>query len=108
MRLQPRSYSKVTLENLLKKRKKTMQEFMGELGIFSYESLKNICNSMGVQPPTEQDFSNAIGNPSLPQYSSPTEGIVVLTPLEKEEVAPPNDTESPSTSLQKKKKKNEA
>jgi hypothetical protein len=109
MRLQPRSYSRVTLENLLKKRKKTMEEFMNELGIVSYESLKNKCENMGVQPPSEQEFMNATGNSALPKYSSPAEGIVVLLPIEKEEPATKNDIESETSSLasQKKKKKND-
>lgn len=82
MRLQDRSYSKVTLSDLLRKKKKTLKQFLDEIGIVSYELLKTRCQAMGVQPPLEQDFNTAMGNPLLPETSSPTEGIVVLTSTE--------------------------
>lgn len=80
MRLQSRSYSKINLINLLSKRKKTLKIFLKEVGITTYELLKNRCQTMGVQPPTEEEFNQAIGNHGLPDVSSPAEGVIVLTP----------------------------
>lgn len=82
MRLQNRSYSRINLIDLLSKRKKTLDVFLNEVGITTYELLKNRCSTMGVHPPTEEQFNQALGNPVLPAVSSPTEGVVVLVPTE--------------------------
>ena len=80
MRLQKRSYSKVSLGDLLRRKKKSLKQFLDEVGIVTYELLITRCQAMGVNPPSEEDFKNAMGNPLLPETSSPTEGVVVLSP----------------------------
>lgn len=79
MRLQPRSQSKISLQDILKKKGKSLKRFADELGIVSYELIKVRCNGMGVIPPTEQEFNDAMGNLLVPGISSPTEGIIVIS-----------------------------
>jgi len=79
MRLQNKSYSKVKLIDILTKRKKTLKMFLKEMGIVTFESLKMRCNNMGVLPPSQKEYDDAMGNPVIPEISSPTEGIVVLS-----------------------------
>jgi len=82
MRLHQRSISKVTLLNVLKRRKSDLKRFLAETGIVTYELLKSRCNSMGVIPPEEREFLDTIeadytGTASV---SSPAEGLIVLDP----------------------------
>lgn len=80
MRLQKKSLSKVSLLDQLRRRKTTLEKFLAESGIVTYELLLSRCKSIGVVPPTEEQFSKARGNSPTPTVSSPTEGIVVLEP----------------------------
>lgn len=80
MRLQQKSLSRLTLESLLRKKRTNLENFLKETGIVAYDTLVNRCNSIGVLPPEKEDFLKAMGNPVIHEYSSPTEGIVVLNP----------------------------
>jgi len=80
MRLQKKSISRLNLLDLLRKKRSNLTSYLSENGIASYELLASRCNSIGVAPPTEEEFLNAKGNPVTPEFSSPTEGIVVLNP----------------------------
>ena len=80
MRLQKKSLSRVALTDLLRRRRSSLQNFLEETGIVTYELLIERCASIGVIPPTEEDFRKVRGNPVLHNLSSPTEGIVVLNP----------------------------
>ena len=80
MRLQEKSLSKLKLTDILRKKRKNLQSYLTETGIVTYERLVRSCTSIGVTPPTEQEFKNAIGNPLTPEISSPTDGILVLNP----------------------------
>ncbi len=82
MRLHERSLSKVSLFDILRRRKKTLKDFLLENGIVTYETLVSRCNSMGVLPPTEEKFNEMTGKKSEAEFiaSSPTEGVVVLDP----------------------------
>jgi len=80
MRLQKKSISKVNFLDILRRRKTTLINFLDESGIVSYSLLVSRCNSMGVNPPTEKQFLEAKGEQITQDVSSPTEGIVVLTP----------------------------
>lgn len=92
MRLQKKSYSRICLLDLLRRRKTSLKKFLNEFGIISYELLKIRCNSMGVIPPSEEDFSAVIGSPVMHGLSSPTEGIVVLdSPSTRSVQLEPND-----------------
>lgn len=106
MRLQEKSLSKLTLDSLLRKKRSTLENFLKETGIVTYETLEIRCRSIGVVPPEREQFLRAMGNPVVHEYSSPTEGIVVLNPLEdaKENDRSDNSQEL-STNIKRKKKK---
>lgn len=80
MRLQKRALSKVTLINLLRRKKTTLKRYLEENGIVTYELLTSRCDSMGTLAPSEDEFKAAQGA-SKYEVSSPTEGIVVIQPL---------------------------
>lgn len=81
MRLSKKSISKVTLSDLLKRRRTDLRNFLSSSGIVSYELLKTRCHSMGVTPPSVEEFSNATGTKldGAPDVSSPAEGIIVVS-----------------------------
>jgi len=62
------------LQDLLRRRRATLKEFIRTSGIATYSTLLQKCEKMGVSPPSEDDFKQSLGN----QVSSPQEGIVVL------------------------------
>ena len=77
MRLSKNSISKVSLSDILRRRRKTLPQFLKEFGIVTYELLVARCNSMGVVPPTEEKFALVAGG-SPPQVSSPAEGVIIV------------------------------
>lgn len=123
MRLQKKSYSRLSLVDLLRRKRSDLSRFLTDSGIVSFERLRERCESMGVLPPSEVEFNEARGNPSVHNFSSPSEGIVVLdapldtsvsndvsTANENEEVASSNEdsevkAQESSKSTEKKKKK---
>ena len=80
MRLQQKSLSRICLTDLLRRRRTNLEDFLNEVGIVTYDLLVSRCASMGVNPPSEEDFLKARGNHATHEISSPTEGIVVLNP----------------------------
>lgn len=80
MRLNKKSLSKVTLSDLLRRKKTNLESFLQETGIVTYELLRSRCGSIGVVPPTEEEFLRVKGNPVTHEVSSPMEGIVVMNP----------------------------
>lgn len=80
MRLQKKSLSRVSLLDLLRRRRTNLTKFLESSGIVTYEFLVVRCSSMGVIPPTEAQFLEAMGNHPTPVLSSPAEGIIVLEP----------------------------
>lgn len=77
MRLNKKSISKVGLLNVLRRRRSNLSQFLKENGIVTYELLLARCDSMGVTPPSLQEFTAAAGG-GIPQVSSPTEGVVIV------------------------------
>lgn len=77
----------IRLVDLLKKRKTTLKQFLDVYGIVAYPTLLIKCDSMGVSPPTEEEFKKIVGV----TVSSPQEGVVVLDspPLLKETTGEP-------------------
>jgi len=65
----------IKLENILRKKKTTLKSFLSSSGIFSYQTLLQKCEKMGVSPPSEKEFREAVGDVAV---SSPQEGIIVL------------------------------
>lgn len=90
MRLQKKSYSRVSLTDLLRRKRSNLKKFLTETGIVTYELLLMRCESMGVVPPSASEFLAAKGNPVLHEISSPTEGVVVIQ-------APPEETSVETT-----------
>ena len=66
----------IKLVDLLKKRKTNLKQFLASSGVTTYVTLELKCNSMGVSPPTHEEFQDAVGA----IVSSPQEGVVVLDP----------------------------
>ena len=114
MRLQKKSISSINLTDLLRKKKSNLENYIKENGIVTYELLSARCSSLGVVPPSEKDFLNAMGNPVTPEISSPTEGIVVVNPESDQEDLPvedeaqqvPQDDTAEAPRQPRKKKKN--
>lgn len=77
MQVKVKNLPKLTLHNLLRRRKMTLQQFLAESGIHAYAALVNKCSEIGVQPPTEQEYLAVVPT----QVSSPQDGIVVLEPI---------------------------
>lgn len=99
MRLLKKSLSKINLSDLLRRKKSTLDKFLSESGIVTYDKLVERCNSIGVIPPPEESFNKAMGNPATPELSSPMDGIVVLEPiLPEEETEASNSSEEQSDS----------
>lgn len=67
----------IRLVDLLKKRKTNLKDFLSSSGIFTFVTLQQKCEKMGVSAPAESDFLEAVGNVVT---SSPQEGVVVLDP----------------------------
>ena len=81
MRLQKKSLSKVSLTDLLRRRKSTLEKYLVETGIVTYDLLTARCESSGLMPPSIEDFYKAQGRKSpAPVISSPAEGVVVIEP----------------------------
>lgn len=82
MRLNRKSLSKVSLLDLLKRRRSNLTKFLSDTGIVTYELLVDRCNSMGVIPPEESLFFDTIGRKQddAPAISSPAEGVIILNP----------------------------
>jgi len=81
MRLQKKSLSKVSLTDILRRRKTTLEKYLIETGIVTYDLLVSRCESSGFVPPTLEAFYKAQGRSSpAPVASSPTEGVIVMEP----------------------------
>jgi hypothetical protein len=83
----------VSLEKMLKRRKMSLATFLTEQGISTYESLRSRCATIGIVPPSEEEYLRVSG----PIVSNPQEGVVILEPIpiindstgkETEEIAP--------------------
>jgi hypothetical protein len=64
----------IKLQDLLKKRRMPLKDFLKNTGIATYPTLLQHCESVGVSAPSEADFKAALGEP----VSSPQEGVIVL------------------------------
>jgi hypothetical protein len=68
---------KLKLGDLLRRRKMSLKQLLGEFGITTYEGLVIRCDRMGVLAPTLDEFKLAFDTGPV---NSPTEGVVVLEP----------------------------
>ena len=67
---------KLTLANLLRRRKTTLAKFVVELGVTTHSGLLQWCNRMGVIAPSTEEFTEAF--PGAARVNSAREGVVVL------------------------------
>ena len=67
---------RLKLSDLLRRRKMTLDWFIKESGVQTYEALCARCHRLGVQPPPESDWKAL--RPK--KVSSPSDGVVVLDP----------------------------
>jgi hypothetical protein len=99
MRMHKNSISRVNLMDILRRRRKTLAKFLEETGIITYELLKSRCASMGVNPPSNEQWFDVVGR-GLPSISSPAEGLVVLEPIKAEVNAESQAVELEISSIQ--------
>lgn len=70
--------SLIKLEDLLRRRKTNLKNFVKERGIVTYQTLEETCARLGVMTPTPESF-----NLCVPSYvSDPAAGVVVVPPLD--------------------------
>ncbi len=67
---------KLTLANLLRRRRTTLSHFVAELGVTTHASLEIWCKRMGVVAPTAAEFCVAF--PAASRVNSAQEGVIVL------------------------------
>lgn len=68
---------KLTLNDLLRRRKMTLESFVKELGTQSYNALVARSDRLGVQPPTEKEYLKIFPN----IVNSQQDGVIVLEPI---------------------------
>lgn len=71
-----RNLPQIKLSDLLRRRKSNLKKFVNDLGISTYDSLKENCTRIGVQPPLEDEWLKVRDD----FVTSPTEGIIVIDP----------------------------
>lgn len=87
----------IDLNRLLRRRKLTLEQYVRDNGIVTYELLVNKCARLGVIPPTQDDFA-ALG---VQLANSPAEGIVIVESPHGE-VEQPHEEEPPRAHHHKK------
>ena len=75
MRHSTHTNGSISLENLLRRRRSSLKEFVTNSGVTTYEFLLERCERMGVAPPSRHTFESIV--PPVVN-SSPTEGVIVL------------------------------
>jgi len=73
-RIKVKNLPKLKLSDLLRRRKTTLNIFLKEFGITTYESLFERCDRMGVEAPSMDEFLSV----NQPIVNNPAEGVVVL------------------------------
>ena len=71
-----KSQSQIRLIDLLKRRRVSLEYFLNEFGISTYEGLLTRCNRMGVVPPLKSDFDSIFSSKKV--NTNQAEGITVL------------------------------
>lgn len=68
--------SQIKLEDLLRRRKSNLQQFLKDRGITTYEGLDSTCKRLGVTTPSHEFFSSCVDN----YVSNPSAGVIVVPP----------------------------
>ena len=84
---------RLSIKHILKRRKKTVKNWLDELGLTTYASALMWCDKVGVKCITEEEFVKETGS-LIPLVNDPSEGVVVITlkPIE-EELPDPQEPE---------------
>lgn len=101
MKIKLKNSKKVTLEDLLRRRKLSFSEFVLEHSITSHEELQSLCKKLDVQFPSE-DFLN---KNLFKSETKPEDGVVVVEVESLQEESTSNSNVSDSLEEKKKKKK---
>jgi len=68
--------SQIKLEDLLRRRKSTLKQFLKDRGITTYEGLDSTCKRLGVLTPHQSSFTECVDR----YVSNPAAGVVVIPP----------------------------
>lgn len=68
--------SQIRLEDLLRRRKSTLKQFLKDRGITTYEGLDSTCKRLGVLTPQQSSFTECVDR----YVSNPAAGVVVIPP----------------------------
>jgi hypothetical protein len=66
---------RITLANVLRRRRTTLKDFVTELGFTTFAALSNWCDRMGIAAPEQAEFDALFPT----KVNSPMEGVVVLS-----------------------------
>ena len=91
--------SQIKLEDLLRRRKSTLNQFLEDRGITTYEGLDSTCKRLGVLTPNHRSFIDCIDH----YVSNPAAGVVVVPPsfvIEESTGSPEFDVEDRFEDLQ--------
>lgn len=69
----------LTLLNLLRRRKTSLNQLLTEFGISTYDGLCTWCHRLGVIAPSNDEFLRAF--PQTTSINNPMEGMIVLEPV---------------------------
>lgn len=87
MKIKLTNMPKLKLQDLLRRRKMTLVTLLEEFGITTYEGLKIKCDRMGVVPPPETDFTEALPVKGH-EVNNPQDGVIVVEALPDAVTAP--------------------
>jgi hypothetical protein len=77
-KLLPHVNPRLHLKDLLRKRKRTLADWIKESGIATYAELLRWCKAVGVNAPTEAEWHALHPRP----VSSPSDGVIVIGEIE--------------------------
>lgn len=89
----PKNQPKLRLADVLRRRKTTLQALVSELGLVTYSGLEIWCRRMGVLPPSQEEFDTLVAAGPIALVNSPQEGVVVLDPVDDQEIGTPEGTQ---------------
>jgi hypothetical protein len=77
MKVKLKNMPRLKLQDLLRRRKTNLRDFVNTFGIVTYDALKIRCDWLGVTPPSIEEF-DALG---VTVVNVPSDGVIVVDPL---------------------------
>jgi hypothetical protein len=93
---------RLKLSDLLRRRKSSLAQFVGEQAITTYDGLVIKCSRLGVAPPTEHEAKLVF--PTIAVTNSPQDGVIVVEPTPETETAEESPLEEVQADLPKERK----